>query len=63
MKAKITGYIVAGVLLLPCAGGSQEAGVKAQAEANVDGKYSNLLRIIKVPVDERLVGKFCDLGY
>jgi len=63
VKTKIIGYIIAGVLLLPCTGESQEADVKVPAQATVNGNYSNLLRTIKVPVDERLVGKFCDLGY
>ena len=63
MKTEIIGYIMAGVLLFPCTGGSQEADVKVPAQATVNGNYSNLLRIIKVPVDQKLVGDFCDLGY
>jgi hypothetical protein len=63
MKTEIIGYIVAGVLLFPCTGGSQEPDVKVPPRATVNGNYSKLLRIIKVPVDQKLVGDFCDLGY
>ena len=65
MKARLRGYIIAGLLLFPCTGtgGGQEADVKVPAQATVDGNYSNLVRTIKVPEDEKQVGKFCDLGY
>ncbi len=63
MKTEIIGFIVAGLLLFPRTGGTQEPNVKVPAQATVNGNYSNLLRIIKVPVDQKLVGDFCDLGY
>jgi hypothetical protein len=63
VKTKTIDYFIAGVLLLPCSGVSQEAAVKVPAEATVDGNYSRLLRTLKVPAAEKLYGKFCDLGY
>ena len=63
VKTKVIVYLVAGILLLPCPGESQEPNVKVPGQATVSGNYSNLLRTIKVPADEKLVGKFCDLGY
>lgn len=64
MKTKITGcVVVAGTLLFGCVGKSQQADMKVPAEATVNGKYSNLLRTIKVPDDEILYGKFSDFRY
>lgn len=47
-------------LLCPIDGRSEEP---VPDSATVDGNYSNLLRKIKVPLDEKRNGKVCDFGF
>ncbi|MDX1968180.1 MAG: hypothetical protein SFV23_13475 [Planctomycetaceae bacterium] len=63
VKLRLGCCVAAELLLLTCVGMSQELNVEAPPKATVEGKYSHLLRMIRVPEDEKQYGKFADYGY